>query len=69
MLTVRKGTKNIYICKEMHHDGCVKILMYLKNILKTFSESAKLSSIFISIIICSSEAEKTFSTLKRIKYF
>ena len=55
----------------MHQEDLVQILLYLKehNLTQTFSETAKLLSILITIPMCSTEAERTFSTLKRIKTF
>ena len=66
-----REVKTCYTRKEMHQDGLVKILLYLKehNLTKTFNETAKFLSILITIPMCSNEAERTFSTLKIIKTF
>ena len=55
----------------MHQEGLVKIVLYLKehNLTKTFNETAKLLGILITMPISSSKAERTFSTLKRIKNY
>ena len=68
---LERELKTFYIRKEMHQGGLVKILLYLKehNLTETFSETVKLLSILITIPMCSTEAERTFSTLKRIKNY
>ena len=55
----------------MHQDALVKILLYLKehNLTKIFNETAKLLRILITIPMTSVDAERTFSSLKRIKHF
>ena len=49
----------------------MKILLYLEehNLTKIFNETAKLLRILITIPMTSVEAERTFSSLKRIKTF
>ena len=39
------------------------------NLVESFTEIAKLSNILIAIPMCSTEAERTFSALKRIKTY
>ena len=61
-----------YRRKEMHSfDGLVDLLNFLKNstLGTTFSEICKVLEILITIPMCSTEAERTFSTLKRIKTY
>ena len=55
----------------MHRGGLVKILSYLEenNLSKTFNEITKLLTILVTLLMCSTEAERTFSTLKRIKTY
>ena len=49
----------------------VKILAEMEenNLVKSFTEIAKLLNILIAIPMCSTEAERTFSALKRIKTY
>ena len=56
---------------EMHKAGLVKTLVYIEdnNLSETFKETTKLLSILVTIPMCSTEAERTFSTLKRIKTY
>ena len=63
--------KTFYQRKEMHKGGLVKNLIYLEenNLIGTFSEIAKVINILITIPMCSTEAERTFSSLKRIKTY
>ena len=63
--------KAFYTRKDMHQDGLVKILLYFEehNLTNTFNETAKLLRILITIPMTSVEAERTFSTLKRIKTY
>ena len=55
----------------MHQNGLVKTLLYFEehNLTNTFNETAKLLKILITIPMTSVEAERTFSTLKRIKTY
>ena len=55
----------------MHKCGLVKILADLKenNLDKSFTEITKLLNILIAIPMCSTEAERSFSALKRIKTY
>ena len=55
----------------MHKYGLVKILADMKenNLVKSFTEIAKLLNILIAIPMCSTEAERTFSALKRINTY
>ena len=55
----------------MHKCGMVKILAEIEenNLVKSFTEIAKLLNILIAIPMCSTEAERTFSALKRIKTY
>ena len=68
---LKNELKIFYRRKEMHKGGLVKILLYLEenNLRKTFNEITKLLSILVTIPMCSTEAERTFSTLKRIKNY
>ena len=63
--------KTFYQRKEMHKGGLVNNLIYLEenNLIGTFSEIAKVINILITIPMCSTEAERTFSSLKRIKTY
>ena len=63
--------KTFFQRKEMHKSGLVKTLLYLEenNLISTFSEISKLLNILITIPMCSTEAERTFSALKRIKTY
>ena len=55
----------------MHKCGLVEILadMEENNLVESFTEIAKLSNILIAIPMCSTETERTFSALKRIKTY
>ena len=55
----------------MHKCGLIKILadMEENNLVKSFTEIAKLLNILIAIPMCSTEAERIFSALKRIKTY
>ena len=68
---LERELKTFYSRKEMHQDGLVKILLYLEehNLTKIFNETTKLLRILITIPMTSVEAERTFSSLKRIKTF
>ena len=59
----------IYDQQEMHKGGLVKTLLYIKNnnLSDSFPATIKLLKILITIHMCSTEAERTFSSLKRIK--
>ena len=66
---LERELKSFYTREEMHQDGFVKILLYLKenNLTNTTNEIAKLFKILISIPMTSVKAYRTFSTLKIIK--
>ena len=68
---LQRELKAFYTRKDMHQDGLVKILLYFEehNLTNTFNETAKLLRILITIPMTSVEAERTFSTLKRIKTY
>ena len=55
----------------MHKGVIVKTLLYIKNnnLSDSFCESIKLLETLITIPMCSTEAERTFSSLKRIKTY
>ena len=55
----------------MHQDDLVKILLYLEehNLTKIFNKTTKLLRTLITIPMTSVDAERTFSSLKRIKTF
>ena len=55
----------------MHKCGIIKILaeMEKNNLLKSFTEIAKLLNILIAIPMCLTEVERTFSALKRINTY
>ena len=55
----------------MHKCGMIKILAEMEenNLVKSFTEIAKLLNILIAIPMCSTEAERTFLALKRIKTY
>ena len=55
----------------MHQDDLVKILLYLEehNLTKIFNETTKFLRTLITIPMNSVDAERTFSSLKRIKTF
>ena len=61
----------IYNRDSMHKGGLVKTLLHIKNsnLSDSFSETVKLLEILITIPMCSTEAERTFSSLKRIKTY
>ena len=63
--------KTFYKREEMHKCGMVKILAEMEenNLVTSFTEIAKLLNILIAIPMCSTEAERTFSALKRIKTY
>ncbi|GAB1605227.1 hypothetical protein Ahia01_000804500 [Argonauta hians] len=54
-----------------HCIGALALFQFLskQNLLKVYSEAAKLMKLLITIPMTSSEAERTFSTLKRVKNF
>ncbi len=64
---LERELKTFYKRKEMHQDGLMKVLLYLEenNLSKIFNETR----ILITIPMTSVEAERTFSSLKRIKTF
>ena len=68
---LERELKTFYKRKEMHQDGLMKVLLYLEenNLSKIFIETTKLLRILITIPMTSVEAERTFSSLKRIKTF
>ena len=55
----------------MHKYGLVKILadMEENNLAESFTEITKLLNILITIPMCLTEGERTFSALKRIKTY
>ena len=55
----------------MHQDDLLKILLYLEehNLTKIFNKTTKLLRTLITIPMTSVDAERTFSSLKRIKTF
>ena len=61
----------IYNRQEMHKRGLVKTLLYINNnnLSDSCCETIKLLETLITIPMCSTEAERTFSSLKRIKTF
>ena len=61
----------IYNRQEMHKRELLKNLLYIKNnnLSDSFCESIKLLETLITIPMCSTEAERTFSSLKRIKTY
>ena len=63
--------KTFYRRQEMHKCDLVKILAEMEenNLVESFTEIAKLLNILITIPMCSTEAERTFSALKRIKTY
>ena len=63
--------KTFYRRHEMHKCGLVKLLadMEENNLVESFTEIAKLLNILIRIPMCSTDAERTFSALKRIKIY
>ena len=69
--TLVNELNTFYKRKEMHKCGLVKILADLKenNLDKSFTEITKLLNILIAIPMCSTEAERSFSVLKRIKTY
>ena len=63
---------SIYLADEFKSlSGAVSLLEFIihNNIEKTFSESSKLLKLVLTIPMTSAEAERCFSTLKRIKTF
>ena len=65
-LTVIYGRQDFYNCS-----GAVPLLQlfYDNNLIGTFSETVRLLNILITIPMTSCEAERCFSTLKRVKTF
>ena len=61
----------IYNLQEIHKWGLVKPLLYIKNnnLFDSFCETIKFLEVLITIYMCSTEAERTFSSLKRIKTY
>ena len=59
--------KFFYNRGEMHKCGMVKILAEMKenNLVKSFTEIAKLLNILIAIPMCSTEAERTYLSSKK----